>query len=336
MNRRVGVMALVLATAAGAALLVVAAAFGPVAARGWLCAFVLVSMVPIGSLALLLVWGISGGRWGDDLAPVLVPAARCIPLLLVAVLPVLIFRPAIFQWQALDLPQGVRDHYLNPAFFDARTLVALAAWSALAWFGAWRRPLFAALGLVAHLVLTTFIPADWILTLSPGSTSAGFGLGFGIEQIGAALAAAAILAPRERVARANNDLAGLIVTVLLGTIYFIYMQFIVTWYGNIPAKVHWYVARLGDGWRLLAFTAFLLGAAVPFLAILNPIVRRETLLLRLVGIFVLAGVALHVAWLTAPAFGPEALAPGALAAVAMSLPIAVADGRLREERIDGR
>ena len=294
---------------------------GGVIGRGWLCGFVLVAMVPIGSLALLLVHGISGGRWGHDLAPVLIPAARSLPLLLLAFLPVIVFRPAIYRWQALDLPPDVLNWYLNPLFFDLRTVLALAAWSALAWSGAWVKPLSAALGLAAHLVLMSLIPADWVLTLPPGSTSAGFGLGFGIEQMAAALAFAAVARPVGD-PRADRDLAGLIVTTLLGTMYFIYMQFIVIWYGNVPSKVHWYAARATEWWPRLAFLAFLIGAALPFLALLSPLVRGRPGALRVVGGFVLCGVALHIAWLTGPAFGAAALVPGAVAALAIGLALA--------------
>jgi hypothetical protein len=280
-------------------------------------------MVPIGSLALLLVHGVSGGEWGRDLAPLLVPAARCMPVLFAAFLPVLLYRPDIYHWHELQLPQDVRDYYLNPAFFDARTVIALAVWSGFAWGGIWRNPLFAGLGLVAHLILMTFIPADWVLTLRPGSTSAGFGFGFGIEQIGAALGLAAALNTQGRDPRACRDLAGMIAATLLGTVYFVYMQFIVTWYGNIPEKVHWYVVRASGGWPALAFAAFIAGAALPFLAILYPAVRRTPAGLRLVGVLTLCGVALHVAWLTAPAFGPTVLMPAVLAAAIMAVLVAI-------------
>ncbi len=324
MTDRFSRLALAVGIAASIALIAVALIFGAVAARGWLYAFVLVSMVPIGSLALLMVHGISGGRWGGDLAPALIPAARCMPVLLVAFLPILLFRADIYRWDELQLPADVHDYYLNPPFFDARTLLALALWSGLAWGGVWRRPLSAALGLVVHLILMTFIPADWVLTLPPGSTSAGFGLGFGIEQIGAALALAAVLAVQGPDPRACRDLAGMILSTLLGTMYFIYMQFIVIWYGNIPDKVHWYFIRSSEGWSALALAAFLLGAAAPFLALLHPSVRREPALLRLVGILVLSGVALHVAWLTVPSFGAVAEAPAVLAALALALLLAAA------------
>jgi hypothetical protein len=312
-------LALLSAACAAIALVAYAIVFGAAAAGGWLCAFVLISMIPIGSLALLLVHGISGGQWGRDLAPVLVPAARCIALLFLGFLPILLFRSVIFHWEALDLPQDVLSLYLNPLFFDARTLVALAIWSALAWCNAWRSQLFAAVGLVVHLIVMTLIPADWVLSLRPGSTSAGFGLGFGIEQIAASLAFAAVLAPQGRDPHADRDLAGLILTALLGTMYFVYMQFIVIWYGNIPDKVHWYAVRASDGWPLLALAAFMFGAALPFLAILNPVVRRSTGALRVVGLLVLSGIALHVAWLTAPAFGGFVLFPAVLATLLMAL-----------------
>jgi hypothetical protein len=321
---RLSRLAFGLGIAATVALVVIAQVFGPIAARGWLCGFVLVSMVPVGSLALLMVHGISGGQWGRDLAPLLVPAARCMPLLLVAFLPILLFRAEIYHWDELELPPDVRSYYLNPVFFDARTLVALTVWSGLAWGNVWRRPLPAGLGLVAHLILMTFIPADWVLTLRPGSTSAAFGFGFGIEQMGAALGLAAALATQGNDPRACRDLAGMILSALLGTIYFIYMQFIVVWYGNIPDKVHWYVTRASAGWSALALAAFIVGAAAPFFAILHPFVRREPALLRIVGVLVLCGVALHVAWLTAPAFGAISEAPAVLALLAMALLLAAA------------
>jgi hypothetical protein len=300
------------------ALVFSASAYGAAAARAWLFAFVLVAMIPIGSLALLLVHGISGGRWGEDFAAVLVPAARTLPLLFFAFLPVIAFRPLIYHWSELKLPPDVFDHYLNPLFYDARTLIGLAIWSALVWTRAWRSTLSAALGLIAHLVIMTFLPADWVLTIEPGSVSAGFGLGFGIEQMFAALGFIAVLAP-QKPGRPNRDLAGIMLTTLLGAVYFLYMQFLITWYGNIPDKVHWFVVRTGDGWPLVQLAAFVLGAVVPFLAICHPAVRSEPSALRIIGCFVLAGIVLHVSWLMLPAFGTAVILPALFAVVLLAL-----------------
>lgn len=283
---------------------------GSATARGWLGAFVLVSMIPVGSLTLLLLNGISGGRWGSDLEPVLETSARAIPLLFLAFVPVIIFRPMIYHWDRLELSSDVLQRYLNPAFFDARTLIALTYWSVLAWTGAWKRPLFAGLGLVGQLAIATFVPPDWVLTLEPGSTSAGFGMGFGIEQVFAALAFAALVG-RQQSERPTRDLAGMLVSALLGTVYFVFMQFLITWYGNIPDKVRWYWAK--EAMWPLALSAFLVGAAVPFLSVLNPRVRRDPNVLRIVGAFVLAGVFLHILWLTSLSAATIAVVPFAIA-----------------------
>ncbi len=283
----------------------------------WLFAFVLISMVPIGSLALLLAHGITGGRWGTDLAPALVPAARAIPLLLLPLMPVLATRGGILPLS------GAAPHatqfYLNPFFFDARSIIAILIWSLFAWLQIWRRPMNAAFGLVVHIILISLIPADWILTIAPGSTSAGFGLGFGIEQMFAALAFAALLLPPGSGQRTVRDLSGLTLTTLLGSVYFIYMQFLISWYGNIPDKVKWYAARSEGLWPMLALAAFALGAALPFVAILNAGIRRSTAALRWVGLCALIGIALHVAWLTVPVGGGLVLVPAFLSAAALAI-----------------
>ncbi len=288
-------------------------------APAWLSAFVLVSMIPVGSLALLLVHGITGGRWGADLAPVLERAAQAMPLLLLLLLPTLILRGRLPGWDLMGAAPDVAPFYLHPLFFDLRSVAAIAIWSYLAWSQAWRRPLAAALGLVAQLVLTSLIPPDWILSLAPGWTSTGFGLGFGIEQMFAALAFAAVLAPQGGDPRANRDLAGLTVTTLLGATYFIYVQFLISWYGNIPERVKWYAVRATPFWQTLAFGAFLLAVALPFLAILHPKLRRAPAPLRAVGILILAGIALHIAWLTGPSSGAAILPPALVMSVAMAV-----------------
>lgn len=291
---------------------------GAAAARAWLCAFVLVSMIPVGSIGLLLVYSISGGRWGNEFAPALAPAARAIPFLLLLFLPVMAFRPLIYDWGALQMPHEVRAWYLNGSFFDLRTVIGIAVWGVLAWTDAWRSPLFGPLGLVAHVILVSFLPADWVLTIQPGATSAGFGLGFGIEQMFAAIAFAAILAPQGP-GRPNRDLTGIMITTLLGTVYFLYVQFLITWYGNIPVKVHWFELRSHDGWEAVALIAFLLGAALPFLATMHAYVRREPRAMRWVACAVLAGITLHVGWMMLPAFGSPAIWPAIFIAIGAAL-----------------
>lgn len=288
-------------------------------AAGWLCAFAFLSMVPIGSTGLLLLHGITGGRWGDDFSPVLVSAARAAPLFLLAFIPIILLRPDLYDWPGHGVPVDVARDYLNPPFFAFRTIAALIIWSAMAWSRMWKSQLWGGVGLFIHGVLISLIPSDWILTLRPGSTSAAFGLGFGLEQFFAALAFVALLAPQGKDPRANRDLAGIMVSALLGTVYFDFMQFLITWYGNIPDKVGWFVARTYGAWPAIAFASFVLGAALPFLAVLSPAVRARPEPLRLVGLLVLIGIALHIAWFVIPVFGYGSVIPALLSGLALTL-----------------
>ena len=55
-------------------------------ARGWLLAWLTWSAVPVGSLVLILIHRVTGGRWGEALAPALRPAAALVPLAALAFL----------------------------------------------------------------------------------------------------------------------------------------------------------------------------------------------------------------------------------------------------------
>lgn len=308
------------AAVVAAALLLALALFNPALfAQGYLAGIVLVSMVPIGSLVLLLAGGLTGGDWMAELGPVLVRAARALPLLPLAFIPVIMFRPLIYPWPGDGTPVNVTHFYLNPAFFAVRSLAGLSVLAVLSWRAAWRRQASAAVGLLVAAAVLDLLPVDWLLTLRPHATSAAFGWGFGVEQLLAALGLCAVLAPQIRTARANADLAGLILACILGTVYFGYMQFLITWYGNIPDKVHWYVARAAAPWPWLALGGFAVGAALPLLAMLAPRIRHTVAGMRLVGALVLTGTALHVAWLVLPALTPLAALPAALTTVTLGL-----------------
>src|SRR5690242_20147126 len=87
--------------------------------QGWLIAFVFVGGIPIGSLVLLLIHRLTGGRWGDVLSPVLTGAASRMPFVAIAFVPLAFGLSAPYRW-AVD-PTGIRQAvaqvYLNePAF----------------------------------------------------------------------------------------------------------------------------------------------------------------------------------------------------------------------------
>jgi hypothetical protein len=287
--------------------------------QGWAVAFVWATMIPAGSLALLLIHRLTGGEWGEALAPVLEPAAKAILPVALLSIPVLIFSGSIYRWErASESRDFLLRFYLSPPFFAFRAVLALSFWSAFAWIGALRSsPPSAAIGLIGMAIVTNVVPVDWVISTQPGFTSSGFGFGFVVEQMLAALAFCALLAPQGDNPKECRDLAAMIAAALLGTVYFVYVQFAIIWYGNLPQSTIWYEIRAAGRWPVIGSISLALGAILPFLALLHRSVRENTGWLRMIGAGISAAVALHAIWLMVPSFGLRALGPAVLSIIAM-------------------
>jgi hypothetical protein len=289
--------------------------------QGWLIALVFVSGIPIGSLVLLLIHRLTGGRWGAAMEPVLLPAASMVPLVAIAFLPLAFTLSAPYRWaaDASTLRPEVAHLYLSQPAFLLRSAVALTGWSVLAVAVVKGRctELMAGLGLAFHAVVISLVAVDWVLSIDSKFSSSAFAAVIAIQQLLSSLALAAMAGPEPRQSGAIADLAGLIIATLLGTVYLGLMSFIVIWYGNLPDKAAWYLARGHGGWQWLIAAAVIIGALLPLCLLLNEKVRQSRRALRLVGSLILLGVFLHVAWLIAPAFGSGALVAALIAMVAL-------------------
>jgi hypothetical protein len=289
--------------------------------QGWLIAFVFVSGIPIGSLVLLLIHRLTGGRWGTALAPVLMPAVSMMPLVALVFLPLAFGLSAPYRW-ASDTSMvrpAVAHTYLNQPAFLLRSAVVLIGWSVLAIAVVRERctMLMAGLGLVFHAIAISFIAVDWILSIDSSFSSSAFAAAIAIQQLLSALCFAAIAGAVGWRKEITADVAGLIIATLLGTVYLGLMSFIVIWYGNLPDKAAWYLLRGRDGWQWLIAAIVAIGALVPLCLLLKQSFRQSGDALRLISSLILLGVFLHVVWLIAPAFGSGAIVAALIAVVAM-------------------
>ncbi len=313
---------MLIAAAAAIVVLAIVLVLAPkVVMQGWLIAFVFVSGIPIGSLVLLLIYRLTGGRWGSALAPVLVPTASMVPFIAVIFVPLAFGLSGLYRWVsgASVLRPQVAEVYLNQPAFLLRSAVALIGWSVLSVFVVKRRctTLMAALGLVFHGVMVSIVAVDWILSVDSNFSSSAFGASVAIQQLLSALALTAIVGVGGRDDRTVADLGGLLIATLLGTLYFDLMSFVVIWYGNLPEKAAWYLAREHDGWQWVILAAIATGALAPFWLLLKQSVRQSRPRLRVIGCLILFGVFLHVIWLIAPAFGSGAVVAAMFAMIAM-------------------
>lgn len=290
--------------------------------RGWLVAWIVWSAVPFGALVLAMIHAVTGGRWGETLAPALRPATALVPLAALTVLGVALGLHAAYPWAAgAGAKPDVLRLYLDPTLFLVRATVTLIGWSALAGLVLSGRgnTLVAALGLTFYGLTVSLVSVDWVLSVEPGFNSSAFPADVALHQILAALAFAALASPPSLDARGASDLAGLMLATLLGVIYLELMSYIVAWYGDLPPKAEWYLKRGASPWGGILVASLILGGILPFLALLFAAVRKSPALMRGVGLLVLVGVALHFAWLVLPAYGDAAGSAAAAAIVALAV-----------------
>lgn len=283
-------------------------------AQAWLAGFIVVGNFPIGAVVLLMFGRLTGGRWLEVFGPQLRRLAAWTPWLFLVAAPFLIAPHLVFQWA--ETPAKTPDHlkvYLSPGVFAVRTLIALGIWSGLGLaFGRGRPgPATAGVGLMLHGLLLVIIPNDWILSLHPGWTMSN------IPMIGAAMQILSVCAlilvlDRAQPAPASADLAGFIAAMVLALVYLEFMSFLILWYGDVPSRVDFFLARRPEPWTYAPLLAVVFG--IVSLSIMGMDARR-----RGPGRFVWAalaawaGMLVYLAWLLGPNLVPPAFAIAVLA-----------------------
>lgn len=308
---------------------------GPASAiQGWLAAFAFWSGPSVGSLVLLLIQRLTGGRWGEAFAPELAPAARVLPVLVPLGAPLLFGLPALYPWAAEPerVDRSVRLVLLNPVAFTLLGASALAGWSLVAWRASRFDRLGAGLALVFHGVIVTLIAQVTEVSVVTGHTNSAAGMSLAVFQLAAGLGWAGLQGVDRPARRPAGDLGGLLVATALGLSYLVFMTWLVAWYGDRPSLNAYWIPRATPGWGLLSVAALALGLVAPatLLALRRRIgVRRA---LSAAGACAWAGLALYALWLFAPEHGTACLVPWAVAFVAQGgLWLAAAGGAPRAE-----
>ncbi len=262
----------------------------------WLAALAVWLFWPLGSLALLLVHVLTGGRWGDALRPGLRTGLATLPLLLPALLPLLLSLPTLYAWARPEEAVHLANRfYLNLPFFAVRVGVYLVVWFALALLalrGAGERLAPPALVLLA--VTFTFAVIDLTMSLDPSFNSSVYGMIQGAAASLFALAIAALPAAATASRDALADIGRMLLSLVVLWAYLDFMQFLIVWESDLAADASWYVHRTHGGWglvmALIAAGHFLL----PFLLLVFPRVQRSrrgiaAVALLLIGMEILRG-----------------------------------------------
>ncbi len=249
-------------------------------ADGWRIAFLTFCGPVIGAILLLAVARLTGARWSPferlaRLAPLLLIAGAGVVLAL-AVQPT---APHLALWN-------------SPFLYAARTLLALIG---MAFIGSrlirGASSGFAAIGLAIYAVMVTPIAMDWLLGGDPTHSVSSAGMMLFVEQIGGACAAMLLL--RRGDERFRRDIAALLVAAALGLSYLAYMDYLIVWYGDLPARAGYYVAREDPASIGLVIAALAFGLAGPVAALSLVEGKRRSVL---AGATALGGLFLFNLW----------------------------------------
>jgi hypothetical protein len=319
--------------------------------HSYLLAFVFWAGIALGSLAVLLLHQLTGGRWGAVIRRLLESATRTFPLLAILFLPILAGIHSIYEWSdaakvAGDAALRHKQAYLNIPFFTGRTAFYFVVWIGLTLIVgrlsmqqdqdtehdpalSRRFQKVGGFGLLLYGLTATFASFDWLMSLEPHWFSSMYGLMIIAGQVLSALAFVTTMAiilgktkPFSEVLAPQHfhDLGNLILAFTMIWAYLSFSQFLIIWAGNLPEEIPWYLHRIYAGWQYVAFLLILFHFAIPFVLLLSRSIKQKmgSLIFVAAGILVMRLVDLF--WLSAPEFQQNGISVSPLDVI---LPIGV-------------
>ena len=295
--------------------------------RSYLLGSVFVLGVPIGSLALLMIHHLSGGRWSLVLRRTFEASARTIPLMALLFVPIVFGIHDLYEWSHADVVANdpiIRHKvaYLNQSGFIIRAVLYFALWSGMAlllarWsaqqdtepFPLDRFNKVSGPGVLLLGLSVTFASVDWVMSLDPHWFSTLFGLwflvGMALTALAFSIVVASLLHNNGHMARALStdrfhDYGTLLYAFIMLWAYLSYSQFLIIWSANLPEEIPFYLRRFGDGWQGMILVIIAGHFVLPWLLLLFRSTKRN--MSRLVGVaaFMLVMRFLDVFWLVAP------------------------------------
>jgi hypothetical protein len=299
--------------------------------RSYLLAFVYWVSLSLGSLLLLMVHHLVGGRWGFALRRLLEGGTRTLLLMFVLGIPVLLGIHELYEWSHADVVANdeilqKKAVFLNPTFFVIRYVIYFLIWGALAvLLNKWtaeqdlttetsptrRMQILSGPGVVVFVLITTFSAIDWIMSLEPHWFSTIYAAIFIIGQMlmtWAFMTLVAVQLSRYQPLSAllTNERLRDLGTFMLGFVmlwaYTSFSQFLIIWSGNLPEEITWYYTRLAGGWQNVGYMLVVFHFFVPMVLLVSSRLKARIPILVSIAAGLMAMRLMDLFWITAPAF----------------------------------
>ena len=297
--------------------------------RSYLYGYLFWVLVGVGSLGLAMLSHLTGGLWGIVPRRLHEAAARTLPAMGLAFIPVVLGASSIYSWAnpevvAADALLREKSAYLNLPFFTLRAALYFVVWGLLAYrLSSWSRQQdrqydagraarlsgVSALGLVLLFLTASFAAIDWGMSLAPHWFSTIYGVllivGASLSALSFTIVLLAELAAEEPFTTALqpvtvHDLGKLLLAFTMLWGYVNFSQFLIVWSGNISEETPFYLNRMHGGWNAVATLLIVFHFALPFALLLSRPLKRNALALAAVAALMLLMQLVDLFWLIAP------------------------------------
>ncbi len=303
--------------------------------QSYLLAFIYWVSLSMGSLGVLMLHHLAGGRWGFAIRRFLEAGSRTLPLMFILLLPILFLGlHDLYHWshtESLDEILLKKSAYLNEPFFIVRNLIYFAIWGLIAFYlNRWslqqdgtrethptrKMQRLSGAGIVIYALTMTLAGVDWIMSLEPHWFSTIFSAIYIIGQILLTWAFMTLVAvPLSNKPPLNhlltNERLRDLGTFMLGFVmlwaYTSFSQFIIIWAGNLPEEITWYMTRLKGGWLDLGYVLIALHFALPFVLLVSSRIKARIPILVCIAFGLMVMRLVDLFWITAPAFDQTGL-----------------------------
>jgi len=267
------------------------------------------------SLLILMTQYMTGGAWGLMIRRPLEAGAKTLYIFVLGFLPILLGHESLYWWTTkagqADKVIQAKDLYLNVPFLWGRWVIYSLFLAGMTYLlTKWSREedetkstavsskleTLSGPGIPIFFILMTFCSVDYLMTLEPHWYSTVYGFLTVISWcltlmclIVATLTLLAKYAPYDHALTEKHlhDLGKLMFALVMLWAYLQFSQLLITWSGNLPEEIVWYIKRWngGYGWASLILLIGLF--ALPFLMLLSQSIKKNAKTIAMVAIYIM-------------------------------------------------
>ncbi len=300
--------------------------------RSYLVGFWLWMGAGAGCLLILMTQYLTGGAWGVVIRRLAEAGSKTLYVFWPLFLPLLLGAPILYKWIGMQNEPVIRAKslYLNVPFLWGRWVIYGALWLGLTWIlNKWslredetKSMEYSRLlekisgpGTVFFFFTMTFCAVDYLMVLEPRwfSTVYGFMIIMGecLTAMAVMVATLAVLvrfAPMDHAVtkRHLHDLGKLLLALTMLWAYMNFAQLLITWSGNLPEEIIWYIKRWNGGWGWVGVILLVGHFCLPFLLLLSQDLKRNPATIFWIAVYLVVVHAVDVFSLVEPNFqSPE-------------------------------